>query len=214
MNIEVELQRLALERERAYETALVGMDLDASLQLRHLRAYLARQQDHKRIRGALEKAIQLRRITGASTSWSARESSSLRIPGWSSRYVLNNTMRDGESASSDFTCLCQDGTTSRWCESTSTRIRFVIRWLFRGAICTLAVNRVTDRPTFPSRFCVRCWCCISSVKRSSPTLPVKEMPNRAAVGRTSTPGIKSLKTPSADTSTTAPPSTSPAPPSR
>ena len=62
MNIESELDRLAREREKACGAVLSAMALDAAGQLRQLRAYLARQQDHKRIKGAIDKIIQLRQL--------------------------------------------------------------------------------------------------------------------------------------------------------
>jgi hypothetical protein len=62
LNIEAELDRLAHERDDAYGVALAAMDLDAASQLRQLRAYLARQQDHRRIKGTMDKIIQLRQL--------------------------------------------------------------------------------------------------------------------------------------------------------
>jgi hypothetical protein len=50
LNIERELQRLALEREEAYENALTALRLNPPDQLRQMRAYLARQQDYRRIK--------------------------------------------------------------------------------------------------------------------------------------------------------------------
>ena len=64
MSIEDELRRLAIEREEACESALDGMDLDPpDFLLRHMRAYLADQEDHARIRNFAEKSVQLRQGT-------------------------------------------------------------------------------------------------------------------------------------------------------
>jgi len=60
-----ELDRLAREREEACEAALSTMQLEAAGQLlRELRTYLSRQQDHRWIKGPVDKAIGLRRLEG------------------------------------------------------------------------------------------------------------------------------------------------------
>jgi hypothetical protein len=60
LSIEDELQRLALEREQSFESALVELDLGPpDLLLRQMRAYLAEQVDHRRIKRLAEKPVQL-----------------------------------------------------------------------------------------------------------------------------------------------------------
>jgi hypothetical protein len=62
LSIEDELQRLAIEREQAFEAALDALDLDPPDRLlRQMRAYLAEQEDHRRIKRSVEKAVQLSR---------------------------------------------------------------------------------------------------------------------------------------------------------
>ena len=60
MSIEDELQRLALEREVAFESALDELDLDPpGFLLRQMRAFLADREDHGRIKHFAEKSVQL-----------------------------------------------------------------------------------------------------------------------------------------------------------
>ena len=55
------MQRLALEREDAFESALDELDLDPpDLLLRRMRAYLAEQVDHGCIKHSAEKSVQLK----------------------------------------------------------------------------------------------------------------------------------------------------------
>ena len=78
MSIEDELQRLALERENAFESALDELDLDPpDFLLRQMRAYLAEQEDHARIEHFAEKSVQLRHRRMVFRNWSASRSSSL-----------------------------------------------------------------------------------------------------------------------------------------
>lgn len=64
MSIEDELQLLAIERESAFESALDELDLDPpDFLLRRMRAYLADQEDHARIRHFAEKSVQLKQLT-------------------------------------------------------------------------------------------------------------------------------------------------------
>ena len=63
MNLDNELQRLATERENAYEAAIAAMNLDAADQLRRMRTYLARQEDRRRIKRLGGGTIQLRTLT-------------------------------------------------------------------------------------------------------------------------------------------------------
>jgi hypothetical protein len=64
LSIEDELRRLALEREAAFESALDELDLDPpDLLLRRMRAYLAEQVDHGRIKHSAEKSVQLSQQT-------------------------------------------------------------------------------------------------------------------------------------------------------
>ena len=64
MSIEDELQRLAVEREDAFESALDELGLDPpDFLLRQMRAYLADQEDHARIKRFAEKSVQLRQQT-------------------------------------------------------------------------------------------------------------------------------------------------------
>jgi hypothetical protein len=64
VSIEEELQRLALDRERALESALDELNLDPpNFLLRQMRAYLADQEDHGRIKHFAEKSVQLRQQT-------------------------------------------------------------------------------------------------------------------------------------------------------
>jgi hypothetical protein len=64
LSIEDELQRLALEREDACESALDELDLDPpDFLLRQMRAYLADQEDHARIKHFAEKSVQLSQQT-------------------------------------------------------------------------------------------------------------------------------------------------------
>ena len=65
MSVEGELQRLALERENAYEAALDALDLDPPDRLlRQLRAYLAVQEDRRRIKHFAERSVRLSQQTG------------------------------------------------------------------------------------------------------------------------------------------------------
>jgi hypothetical protein len=60
LSIEDELQRLALKREDSFESALDELDLGPpDLLLRQMRAYLADQEDHRRIKHLAEKPVQL-----------------------------------------------------------------------------------------------------------------------------------------------------------
>jgi len=60
LSIESELQRLALDRENAFESALDELDLDPpDFLLRQMRAYLADQEDRARIKHFAEKSVQL-----------------------------------------------------------------------------------------------------------------------------------------------------------
>ena len=60
MSVESELQRLAIQREDAFESALGALDLDPpDLLLRQMRAYLAEREDHGRIKHFAEKSVQL-----------------------------------------------------------------------------------------------------------------------------------------------------------
>lgn len=64
MSIEDELQRLANEREDAFEAALDALDLDPPDRLRRqMRAYLAEQEDHGRIKHFAEKSVRLSQQT-------------------------------------------------------------------------------------------------------------------------------------------------------
>jgi hypothetical protein len=64
LSLEDELQRLAIERDNAFESALDELDLDPpSFLLRQMRAYLADQEDHARIKHFVEKSVQLRQQT-------------------------------------------------------------------------------------------------------------------------------------------------------
>jgi hypothetical protein len=64
LSIEDELQRLALEREDAFDSALDELDLDPpDFLLRQMRAYLAEQVDHGRIKHSAEKSVQLSQQT-------------------------------------------------------------------------------------------------------------------------------------------------------
>jgi hypothetical protein len=64
LSIEDELQRLALEREDSFESALDELDLDPPDFLRRqMRAYLAEQEDHGRIKRFAEKSVQLSQRT-------------------------------------------------------------------------------------------------------------------------------------------------------
>src|ERR1041385_2440777 len=61
LSIDDDLQRLALAREIAFEAALAELDLDPpDFLLRQMRAYLADQEDHARIKHFSEKSVQLR----------------------------------------------------------------------------------------------------------------------------------------------------------
>ena len=65
MSIEHELQRLALNREEAFESALRELDLEPpDFLLRQMRAYLADQEDHGRIKHFAEKSVQLTQQRG------------------------------------------------------------------------------------------------------------------------------------------------------
>lgn len=64
MNINRELEKLAAEREKAYEAAVQAMNLNPSEQLRQMRAYLARQEDYRRIKKLRDKIVQLRQQAG------------------------------------------------------------------------------------------------------------------------------------------------------
>lgn len=65
MSVEDELQRLALEREDAFEAALDALDLDPPDRLlRQLRAYLAVQEDRRRIKHFAERSVRLSQQTG------------------------------------------------------------------------------------------------------------------------------------------------------
>lgn len=65
MSIEDELLRLARERETKADGALAEMLLEPPNQLlRHLRAYLARQVDHGRMKRTDEKILQLAAVQG------------------------------------------------------------------------------------------------------------------------------------------------------
>jgi len=65
LSIEDELQRLAIEREDAFESALDELDLDPpDLLLRQMRAYLGDQEDHGRIKHFAERSVQLSQQTG------------------------------------------------------------------------------------------------------------------------------------------------------
>ena len=60
MSLDDELQRLALDREQAFELALDALDLEPPDRLlRQLRAYLADQEDHGRIKHLEEKSVHL-----------------------------------------------------------------------------------------------------------------------------------------------------------
>jgi hypothetical protein len=60
LSIESELQRLALLREDAFESALDELDLDPpEILLRQMRAYLADQEDLARVKHFAEKSVQL-----------------------------------------------------------------------------------------------------------------------------------------------------------
>lgn len=61
MTVESELQRLALERAEAYETAISALDLgDPARVYRQIRAYLAELEDHGRIKRFRENMLPLR----------------------------------------------------------------------------------------------------------------------------------------------------------
>ena len=64
MSIDDDLQRLALKREDAFESALDELDLDPpDFLLRQMRAYLADREDHGRIKRFAEKSVQLSQQT-------------------------------------------------------------------------------------------------------------------------------------------------------
>jgi hypothetical protein len=65
VSIEDELLRLARERETKADSALAEMVMEPPNQLlRHLRAYLARQVDHGRIKRTNERILQLAAVQG------------------------------------------------------------------------------------------------------------------------------------------------------
>jgi hypothetical protein len=65
VSIEDELQRLALVREETFESALSELDLEPPpFLLRQMRAYLADQEDHGKIKRFEEKSIQLKQQKG------------------------------------------------------------------------------------------------------------------------------------------------------
>ena len=63
MSIEEELRKLALEREKAIESALDELDLDPpDVLLRQMRAYLADREDRGRIQRFAEKSVHLSQL--------------------------------------------------------------------------------------------------------------------------------------------------------